>query len=69
MSCIRHPAPFKFEAALSNANDDTNKIPPAPRRLEEAIAKTAAKYQGALTRLMAWAKPRPGFKESLSSGF
>jgi hypothetical protein len=33
------------------------------------IAKTAAKHQDALTRLMAWAKPQLGFKEPLSSGF
>jgi phosphoribosylaminoimidazole-succinocarboxamide synthase len=30
-----------------------DKTPPAPRLPEEIIAKTAAKYQAALTRLMA----------------
>ena len=31
-----------------------DKTPPAPRLPDEVIAKTAAKYQEALTRLMAW---------------
>jgi len=33
------------------------------------IARATAKYQEALFLLMAWAKPRLGFKEPLSSGF
>jgi hypothetical protein len=34
-----------------------DKTPPAPRLPDEVIAKTAAKYQEALTRLMACGSP------------